>query len=128
MSPRRAASVLLVDDQPENLLALEAVLKPLGLRTVRATSGEQALRRLLDEDFAAILLDVRMPDMDGFETAELVRARPASHSTPILFVTAFPERLLTGEALEPAFVVTKPFDSTTLKVAISQALFFAKSE
>ena len=88
MSPRRAASVLLVDDQPENLLALEAVLKPLGLRTVRATSGEEALRGLLHDDFAVILLDVQMPGMDGFETAELIKQRERTQHIPIIFLTA----------------------------------------
>lgn len=86
-----AASVLLVDDNPNKLLALEAVLAPLGVRTVCANSGTAALRRLLREDFAVILLDVRMSDVDGFETAALIRQRPRSEHTPIIFVTAFGE-------------------------------------
>ncbi len=68
-------SILLVDDRPENLLALEAILEPLGQRLVRATSGDEALRRLLVQDFALILLDVQMPGMNGFEAAELIKAR-----------------------------------------------------
>src|SRR5215510_10424942 len=82
--------ILLVDDTPENLVSLEAALSGLGGEMVTATSGKEALRYLLNDDFAAILLDVRMPDMDGFETAELIRSRPRSRQTPILFITALP--------------------------------------
>jgi PAS domain S-box-containing protein len=83
-----AAPVLLVDDRVENLLALEAVLADLDVTTVRAGSGEEALRRFLDEDFAAVLLDVQMPGLGGFEVAQLVRSRARSRATPIIFVTA----------------------------------------
>jgi serine phosphatase RsbU (regulator of sigma subunit) len=82
------ARILLVDDQPGNLLVLESVLEGLGHTLVRATSGEEALKRLLQEDFAVILLDVFMPGMDGFETAELIRQRERSRYTPIIFLTA----------------------------------------
>jgi serine phosphatase RsbU (regulator of sigma subunit) len=80
--------ILLVDDQPNNLLALEAVLESLGHTLVRAGSGREALKRLLQEDFAVILLDAFMPDMDGFETAALIRQRERSRLTPIIFLTA----------------------------------------
>src|SRR4051794_30916765 len=80
--------ILLVDDQPENLIALEAVLESLGQILVKAYSGREALRQLLDNDFAAILLDVKMPDMDGFECAAMIRERERSAETPILFLTA----------------------------------------
>ena len=80
--------VLLVDDQPNNLIALEAMLADAHVQCVRAESGMQALRRLLDDDFAVILLDVQMPEMDGFETANLIRQREKSRHTPIIFVTA----------------------------------------
>ena len=80
--------VLLVDDQPANLVALEAMLQGLGQRLVTASSGREALKRLLDEDFAVILLDVKMPEMDGFETAALIRERERSRHTPIIFLTA----------------------------------------
>jgi hypothetical protein len=81
--------ILMVDDTPENLVSLEAALSGLGEELVMAHSGKEALRRLLVDDFAAILLDVRMPDMDGFETAELIRSRPRSRQTPILFLTGY---------------------------------------
>src|SRR5690242_4633294 len=80
--------ILIVDDDPAKTIALRSVLEPLGENIVEARSGADALRHLLKEDFAVILLDVRMPIMDGFETAELIRQRPASELTPIIFVTA----------------------------------------
>jgi signal transduction histidine kinase len=81
-------NILLVDDQSQNLLALEAVLEELGENLVKARSGRDALRCLLEQDFAVILLDVHMPDMDGFETAALIRERLRSSYTPIIFLTA----------------------------------------
>src|ERR1019366_3249967 len=81
--------VLLVDDSPENLVSLEAALEGLGGDLVTAQSGMEALRHLLEKDFAAIILDVKMPDMDGFQTAEMVRARKRSRHTPILFLTGY---------------------------------------
>ena len=82
-------SVLLVDDEPANLTAVAAILEPLGVRRVLARSGPEALRAVLDEDFAVILMDVQMPGMDGFETASLIKQRRRSHNIPIIFVTAF---------------------------------------
>src|SRR3954471_5291068 len=87
------ASVLLVDDRPEKLLALEAVLSDLPLTMVRANSGREALRCVLNQEFAAILLDINMPGMDGFETASLIRQRKSSEHTPIIFVTAYQDEL-----------------------------------
>jgi two-component system, sensor histidine kinase and response regulator len=81
-------NILLVDDQPANLVALEAMLQGLGQNLIRAESGREALKWLLTHDFAVILLDVKMPDMDGFETATLIRQREKSRYTPILFLTA----------------------------------------
>lgn len=85
----KAAKILLVDDTGSNLLALEAALSPLREELVLAHSGKEALRCLLQHEFAAILLDVRMPEMDGFETARVIRTRAQSRSTPILFLTAY---------------------------------------
>lgn len=86
--PEAKANILLVDDRPDKLLALEAILESLGQNLVRAFSGKEALRRLLNQDFAVILLDVSMPGMDGFETAALIRQRLRSEHTPIIFVTS----------------------------------------
>jgi signal transduction histidine kinase len=83
-----AAGILLVDDQPANLVALEAMLEGISPRIVTAGSGREALKQLLEADFAVILLDVKMPDMDGFETAALIRDRERSRNTPIIFLTA----------------------------------------
>ena len=88
LPPGRTVKILLVDDQPNNLLALEAVLDHPDYNLVKAHSGEEALRRLLRDDFALILMDVLMPGMDGFETAELIRQRERTRYTPIIFVTA----------------------------------------
>ena len=86
--PGTTTAILLVDDHEENLFALEAILEPTGYRLVRARSGDEALRALLRDEFAAILLDVQMPGIDGFETAELIRARERTRNVPIIFVTA----------------------------------------
>ncbi len=82
------ASVLIVDDTPSKLVALSAIISGMALEIVTATSGEEALRQLLKQDFAMILLDVNMPTMDGLETSQLIRSRPSSAHTPIIFVTA----------------------------------------
>src|SRR3954470_15744365 len=86
-------SILIVDDRPEKLLALEAVLEDLGETIVRAYSGREALRQVLTQEFAVILLDVNMPDMDGFETAALIRQRKNSEHVPIIFITAFGDEM-----------------------------------
>jgi signal transduction histidine kinase len=91
MEAQEKAKILIVDDVPEKLLALEVVLEELDQIVVSARSGAEALRRLLQEDFVVILLDVNMPDMDGFETAALIRQRKRSEHTPIIFLTAFPD-------------------------------------
>jgi two-component sensor histidine kinase len=87
MSDDDKVGILLVDDQPSQLLSHEAILRELGERIVTARSGREALQKLLDEDFAVILLDVNMPDMDGFETASLIHQHPRFEETPIVFVT-----------------------------------------
>ena len=116
------ANVLLVDDQPANLLALEAALDSLGVNMVRAVSGPQALEALDDQDFAAVLLDVRMPGMDGFEVAREIRARPRTRFTPILFVTAGDdpdEAMLSAYALGAVDFLAKPLRAEVLKAKVS---------
>jgi PAS domain S-box-containing protein len=110
--------VLLVDDRPANLVALEATLRPLGIRTVTAVSGPEALRRLLTEEFALVLLDVQMPGMDGFETATLMKRHPRTAHVPIIFVTAIhreASHLFTGYERGAVDYLTKPFDPNILR-------------
>ncbi len=128
MQTQPQANVLLVDDHPENLLALEAVLHRLGQNLVKAHSGEEALRCLLNQDFAVILLDVQMPGMDGFETATLIRNRPRSHHTPIIFLTAYSTndaQMFRGYSLGAVDYLFKPIDPEILtsKVSVFVDLF-----
>jgi len=88
VTAQEPVQILIVDDHRDNLLALEAVLSPLGHRMLRAASGGAALKVLLEEEIALILLDVAMPDVDGYEVAELIRGRQANRDTPIIFITA----------------------------------------
>jgi signal transduction histidine kinase/DNA-binding response OmpR family regulator len=121
------ANILIVDDKPENLLALEAVLQDLDQRIVRAYTGREALRCLLNEDFAVILLDVNMPGMDGFETAGLIRGRPSSQHIPIIFITAFGDDPLVakGYSLGAVDYLTSPFAPEVLrsKVGVFVSLY-----
>jgi PAS domain S-box-containing protein len=111
-------NILLVDDRPENLLALEAILEPLGQRLVRALSGTEALRRVLSEDFACILLDVQMPGLNGFETAKLIKARERSKYIPIIFLTAISkeeEYVFQGYQAGAVDYMFKPFQPDILR-------------
>src|SRR6476469_4876451 len=126
--PDSTVNILLVDDHPENLLALEAILEGLNLNLVKANSGEQALKCLLKQDFALILLDVQMPGMDGFETASLIRQRKRSQYTPIIFLTAFStsdDLVFKGYALGAVDYLFKPLNAEILKskVAVFVELF-----
>jgi hypothetical protein len=109
--------ILLVDDTPENLVSLEAALEGLGQELVLANSGMEALRFLLEDDFAAILLDVKMPEMDGFQTAELIRSRKRSRHTPILFLTGYKsdEHLFRGYDLGAVDFLFKPIVPEVLR-------------
>ncbi|CAN5187532.1 response regulator [soil metagenome] len=115
-------SVLLVDDRPANLLALEAILSDLPVKLVRASSGSEALRALLKQDFALVLLDVQMPNMDGFETAAAMKAHPRTADVPLIFVTAISrEASHVFEGYERGAVdyVLKPFDPAILRAKVS---------
>lgn len=112
------ARILLVDDRPENLIALESVLEPLGHHLVKATSGRAALRHLLMNDFALILLDVQMPGMDGFETAEMIKQRERTRHIPIIFVTAISrdeQHVFRGYSAGAVDYISKPFDPDILR-------------
>ncbi len=120
--PRPVPSVLLIDDRPANLLALEAILEVLPLRLVRASSGKEALRALLLHDFALILVDVQMPEMDGFETAAAIKSRPRTAEIPIIFITAIDRdaaHVFKAYARGAVDYVVKPFDADILRAKVS---------
>lgn len=119
---RAAAKVLLVDDRDDNVLALEASLQGMPVQPVRAFSGEEALKRLLSDDFALILLDVQMPGMDGFETAQHIKRRERTRHIPIIFLTAADREAqlaLRGYAAGAVDYLTKPFDPWVLRAKVS---------
>ena len=113
-------NILIVDDVPEKIMALEAILECLGQNIISVNSGADALRRLLIQDFAVILLDVRMPIMDGFETARMIRQRKRSEHTPIIFVTAMSDEMLTaqGYALGAVDYILSPVVPEILRTKI----------
>ena len=115
-------NVLLVDDRPDNLVALEAVLDPLDLNIVTARSGEEALKHLLDTEFSVILLDVQMPGMDGFQTAQEIKNRERTRDIPIIFLTAIsgePGHALRGYSTGAVDYIAKPFDPDALRAKVS---------
>ncbi|HEX7020402.1 MAG TPA: ATP-binding protein [Gemmatimonadaceae bacterium] len=114
--------ILVVDDRAENLLALEAILEPLNQRLVRASSGEDALRALLERDFAVILLDVQMPGMNGFETAQMIKSRERSKYIPIIFLTAISKDeayVFQGYSVGAVDYIFKPFQPEILRSKVS---------
>ena len=122
MNGHELPAVLLVDDRSENLLALEAVLEPLPCRLVSVRSGEDALKALLHEEFAVVLLDVQMPGMDGFETAELIKRRERTRSVPIIFVTAINkerDHVFRGYSAGAVDYVFKPYDPNVLRSKVA---------
>lgn len=126
MASEFQANVLLVDDRPENLLAMETILEDLGQNLIRATNGREALRFLLVEDVALILLDVQMPGLNGFELAELIRERERTQRTPIIFVSATSrdeQYVFKGYSLGAVDYLTKPFEPEILK---SKVRFFTE--
>lgn len=127
------AKALLVDDRRENLVALEAILQGLAVETVAVTSGEEALKSLLVDDFAVILLDASMPTMDGFETATHIKQRERTRHIPIIFLTAldYDARLaFRGYQIGAVDFITKPFDPWVLrsKVAVFIDLWVKSAE
>ena len=125
--------ILLVDDRPENLLALEAILEPLGQALIRATSGPDALKRVLETEFAVILLDVQMPGMNGFEVAEIIKSRERSRTIPIIFLSAISKEdayVFKGYSMGAVDYVFKPFNPDVLrsKVAVFVDLFTKQQE
>jgi PAS domain S-box-containing protein len=127
------ACILMVDDRPENLVALEAILEPLGHELVRAGSGEEALRQILRRDFAVVLLDVQMPGMNGFETASTIKSRERSRHLPIIFLTAInkdEEYVFEGYSHGAVDYLFKPFNPAILrsKVAVFVDLFLKNQQ
>lgn len=124
LSPREPprAKILLVDDVPANLVALEAILEPLGQTLVRAQSGEEALRHLLQDDYAVILMDVQMPGLDGLETVALIKARERCRHIPVIFITALSRELafiVKGYAQGAVDYLLKPVDADILRTKVS---------
>ncbi|MEU9557428.1 response regulator [Streptomyces fumanus] len=122
-TPDEPAGILLVDDMEDNLIALEAVLASLNEPLVRARSGEEAMAALLRRRFALILLDVRMPGMDGFETAARIKRLDRTKDVPIIFLTGTDEDdsgfAFRGYATGAADFLTKPFDPWVLRAKVS---------
>jgi len=116
------AKALLVDDRRENLLALEAILQGLPVQPVAVESGEAALKQLLVDDFAVLLLDAQMPEMDGFETASHIKRRERTRHVPIIFLTAADREAqlaLRGYAAGAVDYLTKPFDPWVLRAKVA---------
>ncbi|MEV6170420.1 response regulator [Streptomyces sp. NPDC051954] len=116
------ANILLVDDMEDNLIALEAVLGSLNEPLVRARSGEEAMKALLRQQFALVLLDVRMPGMDGFETAANIKRLDQTKDVPIIFLTGAEDDsgyAFRGYATGAADYLTKPFDPWVLRAKVS---------
>src|SRR5688500_7636191 len=133
MAQPHNSHILLVDDEQANLDALEAVLEGLGQNLVKASRGEQALRCVLEHDFAVILLDVQMPGMSGIETAALIRARERSRTTPIIFLTGMmrtAEMVFSGYSAGAVDYLMKPLEPEVLraKVAVFVELDRARHE
>ncbi len=116
------AKILLVDDRAENIIALEAILGSLNQTLVSARSGEEALKALLGDEFAVILLDVLMPGMDGFETAARIKQRPKTQNVPIIFLTALntePDYASRSYSAGAVDYIAKPFDPWVLRAKVS---------
>ncbi len=118
-------AILVVDDQAESLVALRTVLEPLGREVITATSGEDALKRLLNDDFAVIVMDVRMPGLDGFETVELIKRRDRHQDTAVIFLTAGDadaEQITRGYSAGAVDYILKPVDADVLRSKVAMVL------
>jgi signal transduction histidine kinase len=133
MTDDRRVKLLLVDDRPENLLALKAILEPLGQILMSAHSGEEALKAVLQHDFACILLDVQMPDMNGFDAAQIIKSREKSRYIPIIFLSAINKEdsyVFRGYSMGAVDYVFKPFNPDVLrsKVAVFVDLYLKQQQ
>ena len=133
MTEDRRVNLLLVDDRPENLLALQAILEPLGQSLVLAHSGAEALKCVLQHEFACILLDVQMPDMNGFDTAQIIKSREKSRYIPIIFLSAISKEdsyVFKGYSMGAVDYVFKPFNPDVLrsKVAVFVDLYLKQQQ
>lgn len=118
MNERKKSNVLIVDDRPENILSLEALLDAPDMNIIKAYSGNEALGMILEYDFALVLLDVQMPEMDGFETAELMRSNTRTKHIPIIFVTAInkdQQHVFKGYQAGAVDYIFKPLEPEILK-------------
>ncbi len=115
-------NLLLVDDEPRNLHALNALLEDLGARVHCAQSGDEALRQVLSREFAAIVLDVRMPGIDGFGTAAAIRSIERSRRTPIIFLSAHGERRAAPRRDPLVHFVLKPVDPGDIRPRVAACL------
>jgi PAS domain S-box-containing protein len=122
---RSPGAILVVDDQAESLVALRTVLEPLGREVITATSGEEALKRLLNDDFAVIVMDVRMPGLDGFETVELIKRRDRHEDSAVIFLTAGDadaEQITRGYSAGAVDYILKPVDADVLRSKVAMLL------
>ncbi|MEO5589079.1 MAG: ATP-binding protein [Gemmatimonadaceae bacterium] len=133
MTKDRRVNLLLVDDRPENLLALQAILEPLGQNLILAHSGDEALKAVLKEEFACILLDVQMPEMNGFDAAQIIKSREKSRYIPIIFLSAISKEdayVFKGYSMGAVDYVFKPFNPDVLrsKVAVFVDLYLKQQQ
>ena len=122
--PLAGRKILVVDDDRLNLRIVSNILKTEGYALAEANSGEAALATYHEFLPNLVLLDVMLPGIDGFTACRELKRIYGDKAAPVIFITAYPERLLTGERPEPTFLITKPFQPEIVKAVISQALFF----
>ena len=119
--------ILIVDDTPANLRLLAQLLTEHGYKVRAVLNGQRAIEAAQAQVPDLILLDVMMPELDGYAVCQRLKSLPATREVPVIFITAYPERFLTGERPEPAFLIAKPFQPATVSAVLSQALFFERN-